>query len=152
MAKLLPEWKNVGTSRTFAGRSHRRFREQICRSASRRRMPRETVPSIREGFKSSHGLQWRQISGGTPYLASKEELIAAGLGFSLKKCLTVTGGGCEIDAPVHIKLFIGKSAFLKENGRKTASRPVERVQVKFTKSYFPGNLQWSESCLKKRLL
>ena len=77
-----------------------------------------------------------------PYLASQEELIAAGLGSSLKKCLTVTGGGCQVDAPVHLTLFLGKSpAFLNENGRRTASRPVERVQVKFTKSYFSGNLQ-----------
>ena len=80
--------------------------------------------------------------GGSPYLASKEELIAAGLGSSLKKCLTVTGGGCQVDAPVHLKLFLDKSpAFLDEHGRKTASRPVERVQVKFTKSYFSGNSQ-----------
>ena len=79
---------------------------------------------------------------GSPYLASEEELIAAGLGSSLKKCLTVTGGGCQVNAPVHLKLSLGKSpAFLDEHCRKTASRPVERVQVKFTKSYFSGNLQ-----------
>ena len=78
----------------------------------------------------------------SPYLATEEELIAAVLGSSLKKCLTVTGGGCQVDAPVHRKLFLGKSlAFLDEHGRKTASRPVERVQVKFTKSYFSGNSQ-----------
>ena len=79
---------------------------------------------------------------GSPYFATEEELIAAGLGSSLKKCLTVTGDGCQVDAPVHLKLFLGKSlAFLDEHGRKTASRPAERVQVKFTKSYFSGNLQ-----------
>ena len=78
---------------------------------------------------------------GTPYLMSEEELITAGLGSSLKKCLTVTGGGCRVHAPVHLKLFLGKSlAFLDDQGRKTASRPVERVQVKFTKSYFTGNM------------
>ena len=77
-----------------------------------------------------------------PYLASEEELIAAGLGSSLKKCLTVTGGGCRVDAPVSIKLFLGKSlAFLDEQGRKTASRPVEKVQVKFAKSWFTRNMQ-----------
>ena len=76
---------------------------------------------------------------GTPYLASEEELIAAGLGPYLKKCLTVTGGGCRVDAPVNLKLFLGKSlAFLDEQGRKTAPRPVEKVQIKFTKSYFAG--------------
>ena len=80
--------------------------------------------------------------GGSPYLASKEELIAAGLGSSLKKCLTVTGGGCQVDAPAHLKLFLDKSpAFLDEHGRKTASRSVERVQVKFMKSYFSINSQ-----------
>ena len=73
----------------------------------------------------------------TPYLADEDEMIAAGLGPYLKKCLTVTGGGCRVDTPVSIKLFLGKSpAFLDEQGRKTASRPVEKVQVKFTKSWF----------------
>ena len=79
---------------------------------------------------------------GSPYLANEEELIAAGLGSSLKKCLTVTGGGCQVDAPAHLKLFLDKSpAFLDEHGHKTASRSVERVQVKFTKSYFSVNSQ-----------
>lgn len=32
---------------------------------------------------------------GSPYLASEEVLIAAGLGPYLKRCLTVTGGGCR---------------------------------------------------------
>ena len=35
----------------------------------------------------------------TPYLVSEEELISAGLGCFLKKCLTVTGGGCRVDTP-----------------------------------------------------
>lgn len=78
----------------------------------------------------------------TPYLADEDEMIAAGLGPYLKKCLTVTGGGCRVDTPVSIKLFLGKSpVFLDEQGRKTASRPVEKVQVKFTKSWFTGNMQ-----------
>ena len=79
----------------------------------------------------------------TPYLVDEDEMIAAGLGSCLKKCLTVTGGGCCVDTPVSIKLFLGKSpVFLDEHGRKTASRPVEKVQVKFTKSWFTGNMQW----------
>ena len=45
---------------------------------------------------------------GSLYLASEEELIAAGLGPYLKRCLTVTGGGCRVDAPVSLKLFLGK--------------------------------------------
>ncbi|XP_068724109.1 protein NLRC3-like [Montipora capricornis] len=74
---------------------------------------------------------------GSPYLASEEELMAAGLGPYLKKCLTVKG-----DAPVSLKLFLGKSlSFLDEQGRKTAPRPVEKVQIKFTKSYFAGRIQ-----------
>ena len=78
----------------------------------------------------------------TPYLADEDELIAAGLGPYLKRCLTVTGGGCRVDTPVSIKLFLGKSlVFLDEQGRKTAPRPVEKVQVKFTKSWFTGNMQ-----------
>ena len=41
----------------------------------------------------------------------------------------VTGSGCQVDALVHLKFFLGKSpAFLGEHGRKTASRPMERVQ------------------------
>ena len=77
---------------------------------------------------------------GVHYLASKEELIKAGLGSSLKKCLTVTGGGCSVDTPVSLRVFLGKSpGFRDEQGRKTVSCPVEKVQVKFTKSYFTGN-------------
>ena len=41
---------------------------------------------------------------GSPHLASEEELIAAGLGPYLKRCLTVTGGGCRVDAPVSLKM------------------------------------------------
>jgi len=79
---------------------------------------------------------------GSPYLASEEELIAAGLGPYLKTCLTVTGGGCRVDAPVYLKLFLGKSlSFLDEQGRKTAPRPVEKVQIEFTKSYFAARIQ-----------
>ena len=79
---------------------------------------------------------------GTPYPASEEELVTAGLSSSLRKCLTVTGGGCCVNAPVNLKLFLGKSpAFLDEQGRKTSSRPVEKVQIKFTKSYFAGRMQ-----------
>ena len=78
----------------------------------------------------------------TPYLADEDEMIAAGLGPYLKRCLTVTGGGCRVDTPVSIKLFLGKSlAFLDEQGRKTASCPVEKVKIKFTKSWFTGNMQ-----------
>ena len=53
---------------------------------------------------------------GSPYLASEEELTAAGLGSQyLMKCLTVTGGGCGVDAPVYLQLFIGKSlSFLND--------------------------------------
>ena len=79
---------------------------------------------------------------GTPYLAGEEELMRAGFGPYMKRHLTVTGGGCRVDTPVSIKLFLGKSlAFMDCDGRKTASRPVERVQVKFTNSYFTGRMQ-----------
>ena len=74
----------------------------------------------------------------TPYLADEDEMIAAGLGPYLKRCLTVTGGGCRVDTPVSIKLFLGKSlAFLDEQGRKTASRWVFLTWSK----YFPKELQ-----------
>ena len=70
---------------------------------------------------------------GSPYLASEEELIAAGLGPYLKRCLIVTGGGCRVDAPVNLKLLLDKSlSFVDEQGRKTAPCPVEKVQIKFT--------------------
>ena len=79
---------------------------------------------------------------GSPYLASEEELISAGLGSAMRKCLTVTGGGCCVNTPVSLKLLLGKSpAFLDEQGRKTASRPVEKVQVRFMKNYFTGSMQ-----------
>ena len=78
----------------------------------------------------------------TPYLADEEDLVRAGLCPFIKKCLTVTGGGCLVNTPVKLKLFLGKSpAFLDEQGRRTPSRPVEKVQVQFTKTYFTGNMQ-----------
>ena len=78
----------------------------------------------------------------TPYLADEEDLVRAGLSPFIKKCLTVTGGGCLVNTPVRLKLFLGKSpAFLDEQGRRTPSRPVEKVQVQFTKTYFNGNMQ-----------
>ena len=73
---------------------------------------------------------------------SEEELVTAGLSSSLRKCMTVMGGGCCVNAPVNLKLFLGKSpAFLDEQGRKTSSRPMEKVQIKFMKSYFAGRMQ-----------
>lgn len=70
---------------------------------------------------------------GSPYLAGKEELIRAGFGPYMKQHLTVTRDGCRVDTPVSIELFLGKSsAFIDYDGRKTASRPVERVQLKFS--------------------
>ena len=79
---------------------------------------------------------------GSSYLTSEEELIAAGLGPYLKKCLTVTGGGCYVDAPVNLKLLLGKLlSFVDEQGHITAPCPVEKVQIKFTKSYFAGCIQ-----------
>ena len=82
---------------------------------------------------------------GSLYLASEEELIAAGLGPYLKRCLTVTGGGCQVDAPVSLELFLGKSlSFVDEQSCKTAPRPVQKVQIKFMKSYFAGRIQWAK--------
>lgn len=78
----------------------------------------------------------------TPYLVSEEELLSAGCGPFLKRCSTVTGGGCCINTPVSLKLFLGKfPTFLDEQGCKASSRPVEKVQIKFTKSYFTGDAQ-----------
>ena len=60
----------------------------------------------------------------------------------LKRCLTVTGGGCLVDAPVSLELFLGKSlSFVDEQSCKTAPRPVQKVQIKFMKSYFAGRIQ-----------
>ena len=79
---------------------------------------------------------------GSLYLTSEEELIAAGLGPYLKRCLTVTGGGCRVDAPVNLELFLGKLlSFVDEQSCKTAPRPVQKVQIKFMKSYFAGRIQ-----------
>lgn len=78
----------------------------------------------------------------TPYSVSKEELLTAGFYPYLKRILTVTGGGCHVNTPVKLKLLLSKSpAFLDESGRKTSSRPVEKVQVQFTKCYFTGQMQ-----------
>ena len=60
----------------------------------------------------------------TPYLASEEELKAAGLGSYLKKRLTVTGGGCRVDTPVSIKLFWASALpFVTNKGEK--QQPVQ---------------------------
>ena len=56
----------------------------------------DVVRALFPGLPSDHR--------GSPYLASEEELIAAGLGPYLKRCLTVTGGGCRVDAPVSLKM------------------------------------------------
>ena len=68
---------------------------------------------------------------GAPYLTSKEGQVRAGFGSYLKKCLTFTGGGCSVNTPLRFKLSLGKEA----------SRPLEGVQVKFTKGYFTGDQQ-----------
>ena len=79
---------------------------------------------------------------GSPYLASEGELISAGLGSAMRKCLTVTSGGCCTNTPVSLKLLLGKSpTFLDEQGRKITSRPDEKVQVRFIKKYFTGSMQ-----------
>ena len=57
MAKLLPEWKHVGTSWAFAWRTHHCLREEMCWSISHRWMPRETSSFIWEGFKIASGMQ-----------------------------------------------------------------------------------------------
>ena len=54
---------------------------------------------------------------GAPYLASKEELVRAGFGSFLKKCLTVTGGGCSVNTPVSFKLSLGKSPVFLDKQR-----------------------------------
>ena len=58
---------------------------------------------------------------GTPNPPGEEELIAAGLGSFLKKCFTVTGGGCRVNAPVNLKLFLGKSPAFSAQWRKYRS-------------------------------
>ena len=74
---------------------------------------------------------------GPLYLAIEEELIAAGLSPYLKKCLTLTGNGCCIDPLVNLKLLLGNLlSFIDEQGHKTASCPVEKVQINFMKSHF----------------
>ena len=76
----------------------------------------------------------------TPYLVSEEELFTAGLGPYLKRILPVTGSSCHVNTPVKLKLLLGKSpAFLDVSGRKTSSRPVEKVQVQFTKRFHQTN-------------
>ena len=75
---------------------------------------------------------------GTPSLIRQGELIIVDLASSLKNCLTVTGGDCRVVTPVIFKLFLDKSpAFLDEQGRKAASRPMERVQVKLRRAISP---------------
>ena len=46
---------------------------------------------------------------GAPYLASKEKLVRAGFGSYLKKCLTGTGGGCSVNTPATISLYLAST-------------------------------------------
>ena len=139
MEELFSVWKYMGTSR----RSHRRFPQQMSRSNSRWWMQRETHSSTGEGFKNVPGLQWnyhnaaRCIASDLSWFAvrplwdsvipppppppSEEELISAGLGSFLKNCLTVTGGGCRVNAPVNLKLFLGTSPAFSAQWRKYRS-------------------------------
>ena len=115
-------------------------------------MPRKTRPSIPEGFKVAHSLQRdyhnaaRCFLHGSRYLASEEELITAGLGSSLRKCLTVTGGGCRVDTPVNLKLFLGKSpAFLDEKPQNSCPPSGESsdqvFQELFRRTYAVSHMQ-----------
>ena len=57
MAKLLPEWKYVGTSQALTRGTHHCLREQICWSISHWWMPRETSSFIWEEFKIAPGIR-----------------------------------------------------------------------------------------------
>ena len=113
-AELLPDWKYLGTSRHLP-------EDLIAIHFARMNAERDLL-FVHGLQRNHHDVLWAIFPGlpsdlrGTLYLASEEELITAGLGSSLKKCLTVTGGGCCVHAPVHLKLFLGKSlAFLNEH-------------------------------------
>ena len=81
----------------------------------------ETITMRHDAVRAIFSGLLTDVRGSPPYLASEEELMAACLGPYLKKCLTVTGGGCCVDTPVSLKLFLGLSlSFLDEQGRKTA--------------------------------
>ena len=96
----------------------------------------ETIPARHDVLRAIFPALPSDLRG-VPYHISEEELLSAGFGPYLKRCLTVTGGGCRAKTPINVKPFLGKSsAFLDEQGRKTASRPVEKEEIKFTKSYF----------------
>lgn len=155
MERLLFGREHVGTKRTHTGRAYRVF-ESRCVDPVRTDECKERLALLFErGLKSPLGCNetiimrhdvLRSIFPGlpsdlrsTPYLVSKEELLTAGFYPYLKRILTVTGGGCHVNTPVKLKLLLSKSpAFLDESGRKTSSRPVEKVQVQFTKCYFTG--------------
>lgn len=107
------------------------------------------LTACNETITMQNNVLWA-ISPGVPSDLCEEKLIAAGLGPYLKKYLTVPCGGCCVNALVYSKLFLGKSlSFLDEQGHKTASRPVEKVQIKFMKSYFAGCIQWAKCCSHK---
>ena len=51
------------------------------------------------------GIPSGSLCGGES-LASKEKLVRAGFGSYLKKCLTGTGGGCFVNTPATISLYL----------------------------------------------
>ena len=95
--RLLYSRKHVGAGCTLSRRPRRRLRKKISRSSSRR------VNAERDLLLYSRmPLELR----GAPYLASKEKLVRAGFGSYLKKCLTGTGGGCSVNTPATISLYL----------------------------------------------
>ena len=119
MQELLPNRKQVGTgqSEELIAAFEDRFVDPIRVDESRERL----VLLFEKGLKSPlaynetiimHHDVLRSIFpamplvfNGTPYHASEEELVTAGLGCCLRKCLTVTGGGCYMKTPVSLKLL-----------------------------------------------
>lgn len=121
----------MGAFRTLARRSHRRLQEM---TKGRERLALlfekglEATPACNESIAIQQDVMRVHFPGlpsdlrTTPYLANEDETIAAaaGMGPYLKKCLTVTDGGCCEDTFVSIKLFLGKSlALLDKKERKT---------------------------------
>ena len=71
----------------------------------------------------------------TPFLATKEDFVGAGLEGYIERFVTVTGGRRQVMFPVLIKPQLGRApVFLTADGDPAPTRQLEKVKISFNKS------------------
>ena len=142
--------------------------EQVSQPTSPRRMLREAGTSVWGGIETSLRVLrdahneprcypvpvsqntirslWQSVPGGW------RGACGGGAGIFCEKVLNCDRAARRVNTLVTVKLFIGRSLqFLDKHSQKTARRPVEKVQVTFTKSCFTGTEDWNPRSIKRLL-